>query len=85
VLGTGNTVVDADLENAPTGPPQSYLRIWSDAADEVRRLTGARFVVSLTAILDFNAHRLPSFACEALIVPQGSTSVSSGTLAGVTR
>jgi hypothetical protein len=52
------SVVDADLKDAPTGPPQCHLRIWSDLADEVRRLTGARFIVSLVAVLDFDAHRL---------------------------
>ena len=56
LLGAGYTVVDADLKNAPTGPLQCHLCIWSDLADEVRRLTGARFIVSLTA-LDFDAHR----------------------------
>jgi hypothetical protein len=58
LLGAGYTVVDADLKDAPTGPPQCHLRIWSDLADEVRRLTGARFIVSLAAVLDFDAHRL---------------------------
>jgi hypothetical protein len=57
-LGAGYTVVDADLKDAPTGPPQCHLRIWSDLADKVRRLTGARFIVSLAAVLDFDAHRL---------------------------
>ena len=82
LLGAGYAVVDADLKDAPTRPPQYHLRIWSDLADEVRRLTGARFIVSLTAVLDFNAHRLPSHVCEVVVVPQGSTPVSPGTLAG---
>jgi hypothetical protein len=29
LLGAGYTVVDADLKDAPTGPPQCHLRIWS--------------------------------------------------------
>ena len=57
LLGAGYTVLDTDLKNAPTGPLQCHLCIWSDLADEVRRLTGARFIVSLTAVLDFDAHR----------------------------
>jgi hypothetical protein len=63
LLGAGYTFVDADLKDAPTGPPQCHLRIWSDLADEVRRLTGARFIVSLAAVLDFDAHRLPFLDC----------------------
>jgi hypothetical protein len=65
LLEAGYTVVDADLKDAPTGPPQCHLRIWSDLADETRRRTGARFIVSLAAVFDFDAHRLPSFACGA--------------------
>jgi hypothetical protein len=76
LLGAGYTVVNADLKDAPTGPPQCHLRIWSDLADEVRRLTGARFIVSLTAVLDFDVHRLSSLIGEAVVVPQGTTSVS---------
>jgi hypothetical protein len=79
LLGAGYTVVNADLKDAPTGPPQCHLRIWSDLADEVRRLTGARFIVSLTAVLDFDVHRLSSFVAEAVVIPQGTTSVSPGT------
>jgi hypothetical protein len=78
LLGAGYTVVDADLKDAPTGAPQCHLRIWSDLADEVRRLTGARFIVSLTAVLDFDMHRLSSFVGEAVVVAQGATSVSHG-------
>ena len=29
LLGAGYTIVDADLKDAPTGPPQCHLRIWS--------------------------------------------------------
>ena len=61
----------------PPRAPQCHLRIWSDLADEVRRLTGARFIVSLTAVLDFDMHRLSSFVGEAVVVAQGATSVFS--------
>jgi hypothetical protein len=60
LLGEGYTVVSADLKRTPTGPQQRHLRIWSDVADQVRRLTGARFIVSLSAVLDFDPHPLPS-------------------------
>jgi hypothetical protein len=62
VLRTGNTVVDADLKDAPARTLQAYLRIWPDLADELRRRTGARFIVSLAAVFDLDAHRLPSIA-----------------------
>lgn len=78
LLGAGYTIVDADLKDAPTGAPQYHLRIWSDLADEVCRLTGARFIVSLTAVLDFDMHWLSSFVGEAVVVAQGATSVSPG-------
>jgi hypothetical protein len=78
LLGAGYAVVDADLKDAPTGPQECHLRIWSDLADEVRRLTGARFIVSLAAVLDFDAHRLRSFVCEAVEVAQAPTPVSPG-------
>jgi hypothetical protein len=58
MLGAGYAVVNADFKNAPTGSPQCHLCIWTELADEVRRLTGARFIVSLAAVLDFDAHQL---------------------------
>jgi hypothetical protein len=57
-------LIDANLEDTPAQALQCHLRIWPDLADEVRRRTGARFIVSLAAVLDFDAHRLPSSACE---------------------
>jgi hypothetical protein len=60
LLGADHTAVYADIKDAPTGPPQRHLRFWPDLADEIRRLTGARLIVSLTAVLDLDAHRLPS-------------------------
>ena len=67
LLGAGHAVVDVDLKDPSTGPPQRHLRIWSDLTDELRRLTGARFIVSLTAILDFDAHWPPSFVFEPVL------------------
>jgi hypothetical protein len=58
LFGAGYAVVDADCKNAPTGSPQAHLSIRSDLANEVRRLTGARFIVSLAAVFDFDMHRL---------------------------
>jgi hypothetical protein len=78
VLGAGYTVVDANIEDAPAGPLQCHLRFWPDLADKVRRLTGERLIVSLTAVLDLDAHRLPSFACEAVVVPEDPMPVSPG-------
>jgi hypothetical protein len=65
LLGAGDTVVDADLEDTPTRALQCHLRTGPDFANKVRRRTGARFIVSLAAVLDFDAHQLPSFACGA--------------------
>jgi len=30
LLGAGYMFVDADLKDAPTGPPRCHLRIWSN-------------------------------------------------------
>jgi hypothetical protein len=49
-------VVDNDLKDAPARTPQGYLRIWPDFADQARRRTGARFIVSLAAVFDFDTH-----------------------------
>jgi hypothetical protein len=82
LLGAGYAVVDADLKDTATGPLQRYLRVGPDLADEVRRLTGARFIASLTAVSDFDAHRLPSFVCAAAVIPQWPTPVLLAPLAG---
>jgi hypothetical protein len=42
---------------------QRHLRVWSLLADYARRRTGARFIASLPAVLDFDAHRLPFLVC----------------------
>jgi hypothetical protein len=39
------------------------VRVWSLLADYARRLTGARFIASLTAVLDFDAHQSPFLVC----------------------
>ena len=58
LLRVGNTVVDTDLKCTPARALQHDLRLWSQIADEVRRRTGARFIVSLAAVVDFDAHQL---------------------------
>jgi hypothetical protein len=63
LLGAGDTVVNADLEDTPARALQCHLHIGPYFANEVRRRTGARFIVSLAAVLDFDAHQLSSFAC----------------------
>jgi hypothetical protein len=69
LLGNGHTAVDADLKNTSAGPQQCHLRIWPDLADQVCRLTGARFIISLTAVLDFDAHRFAvRYSCDAAVV-----------------
>jgi hypothetical protein len=67
LLRAGNMAVDTDLKDTPARAQQGHLRIWLDLADEVRRRTGARFIVSLAAVFDFDAHRLSSFACFAIL------------------
>ena len=58
MLGEDDAVLDADVKDTATGPPQRHVRSWHDLANEVRRLTGARFIASLAAVLDFDVHRL---------------------------
>src|SRR5262245_39571154 len=79
LFGPSNSVVDADLKGPPTRAPECHLRIWSDLADEVRRRTGARFIVSLPAVLDLDAHRLPSFRLWTTILTQDLSRVSRDT------
>ena len=62
LLGAGNTVIDADLKDAPARALKGHLRLWPDLADELRRRTGARLIVSLAAVFDFDAHRPSSLA-----------------------
>jgi hypothetical protein len=56
LLRADNPVVDADFKGAPARAPQCHLRIRSKLADKVRRRTGARFIISLAAVFDFDAH-----------------------------
>jgi hypothetical protein len=69
LLGTRNAVVDPDLKDATAGTPQSHLRIWSGPLDDASRLTGARFIASLPAVVDFDAHWLRSLFEEVVVVP----------------
>jgi hypothetical protein len=66
LLRAGNTVIDNDLKDAPARTREGHLRIWSDFADEVRRRTGARFIVSLAAVFDFDSHRYHPLLCRIL-------------------
>jgi hypothetical protein len=56
LLRADDPVVNADFEDAPARAPQCHLRIRSKLADQVRRRTGARFIISLAAVFDFDAH-----------------------------
>ena len=56
LFGKGHAAVYADLERTPTRPPQCHLRIWPGLAQQIRRRTGARFIVSLAAVFDFDPH-----------------------------
>ena len=62
LFGEGNTAVDADFKDTAAGAPQGHLRIRSGVSDEGRRRTGARLIVSLAAVLNFDAHRHHPFA-----------------------
>ena len=59
LVGKGKSIVDAELKDAAAGASQRHLRIRPSLADEFRRRTGARFIVSLAAVFDFDVHRLP--------------------------
>jgi hypothetical protein len=48
--------VDANFEDAAARPPQVYLRRGPQLGDQFFRLTGARFIASLTAVFDFDLH-----------------------------
>jgi hypothetical protein len=56
LLRERETVVNANLEDAATRPPQVYLRRRSQLKDQFFRLTGARFIASLTAVFDLDLH-----------------------------
>jgi hypothetical protein len=57
-FGVGNTIINTDHEHTPARAQQRHLRVWSLLADYSRR-----FIASLTAVLDFDAHRLPFLVC----------------------
>jgi hypothetical protein len=62
-FGISNTIINTDLEHTAARAQQRHLRVWSLLDDYARRLTGARFIASLTAVLDFDVHRLPFLVC----------------------
>ena len=52
------SAVDLNFEDAAARPPQAYLRRELQLEHEVPRLTGARFIASLTAVFDLDFHEL---------------------------
>ena len=56
LLRVRQSAVDANFEDAAARPPQVYLRRRSQLGDQFPRLTGARFIASLTAIFDLDLH-----------------------------
>jgi hypothetical protein len=56
LLRERQSAVDANFEDAATRPPQVYLRRGSQLEDQFFRLTGARFIASLTAVFDLDFH-----------------------------
>src|ERR1700682_1665364 len=58
LLRERQSAVNANFEDAATRPPQAQLRRGSQLCDQFPRLTGARFVTSLTAIFDLDLHEL---------------------------
>jgi hypothetical protein len=56
LLRERQSAVDANFEDAATRPPQAYLRRGSHFGDQFPRLTGARFIASLTAVFDLDLH-----------------------------
>jgi hypothetical protein len=56
LLRERQSAVDANFEDAATRPPQAQLRRGPQLGDQFPRLTGARFIASLTAVFDFDCH-----------------------------
>jgi len=56
LLREREAAVDANFEDAAARPPQAQLRRGLQLGDQFPRLTGARFVTSLTAIFDLDHH-----------------------------
>jgi hypothetical protein len=50
------SAIDANFEDAATRAPQAQLRRGSQLSDQFPRLTGARFITSLTAVFDLDFH-----------------------------
>lgn len=58
VLGIGDFAVDANVEDATFAADQSDLQSRFGLLYDPSRRTGARFIVSLAAIFDFDVHDL---------------------------
>jgi hypothetical protein len=56
LLRVRQSAVNANFEDAATRPPQAHLRRGSHFGDQFPRLTGARFIASLTAVFDLDLH-----------------------------
>lgn len=56
LLGKCQPAIDANLEYAAGGTAQGHLRSRVGFADQSCRLTGARFIASLAAVFDLDAH-----------------------------
>jgi hypothetical protein len=56
LLRVRQSAVNANFEDAATRPPQAQLRQGLQPGDQFPRLTGARFIASLTAIFDLDLH-----------------------------
>src|SRR5580698_814622 len=56
LLRVRQSVVNANLEDAAARPQQAQLRRGPQFKDQFPRLTGARFIASLTAVFDLDLH-----------------------------
>jgi hypothetical protein len=56
LLRERQSAVNANFKDAATRPPQVYLRRGLQLGDQFFRLTGARFITSLTAVFDLDLH-----------------------------
>jgi hypothetical protein len=56
LLRVRQSTLDTNFEDAAARPLQAQLRRGSQPGDQFPRLTGARFIASLTAIFDLDLH-----------------------------
>jgi len=74
VFGIGEPAVDADVEDTALAADQLYLSCRFDFRYDPSRRTGARFIVSLAAVFDLDAHGLaPRFRAW---IAKGSVTVT---------